>query len=143
MSTNKRPLKAFVRFDGNGKAVSSSLIWRKVKPKVGSWKEIDGYECCNYDQAPVIVNIQSGFPFSYPDLVLESDSGNYTYQYYYGDNTTVNDIYELAAYNNSKYGFLGKFSVVSGDLVFTPKASTAAYFAAAGAVGIAVYSFSD
>jgi hypothetical protein len=32
MATNKRELKAYVRFDGLGKTVSSSLIWRKNKP---------------------------------------------------------------------------------------------------------------
>ena len=47
MSTNKRPLKAYVRFDGSGRVVSSSLILRQNKPKVGKWKEIEGYECCN------------------------------------------------------------------------------------------------
>jgi hypothetical protein len=48
MATNNRPLKAYVRYDGSGRAVSSSLIWRKNKPKVGNWKEVQGYECCNY-----------------------------------------------------------------------------------------------
>ena len=43
---NNNKLKAFVRFDGSGRAVSSSLIWRKNKPKVGKWK-VQGYECCN------------------------------------------------------------------------------------------------
>jgi len=47
MATNNRPLKAYVRYDGSGRAVSSSLIWRKNKPKVGNWKEVQGYECCN------------------------------------------------------------------------------------------------
>jgi hypothetical protein len=45
--SNKRPLKAYVRYDGSGRAVSSSLIWRKNKPKVGNWKEVQGYECCD------------------------------------------------------------------------------------------------
>jgi hypothetical protein len=49
MSTiNTRPLKAFVRFDGSGRIVAGSLILRKNKPKVGKWKEIPAYECCNY-----------------------------------------------------------------------------------------------
>ena len=47
MATNNRPLKAYVRYDGSGRAVSSSLIWRKNKPKVGNWKEVQGYECCD------------------------------------------------------------------------------------------------
>jgi hypothetical protein len=48
MSTiNTRPLKAFVRFDGSGRIVAGSLILRKNKPKVGKWKEIPAYECCN------------------------------------------------------------------------------------------------
>jgi hypothetical protein len=49
MSTiNTRPLKAFVRFDGSGRIVAGSLILRKNKPKVGKWKEISAYECCNF-----------------------------------------------------------------------------------------------
>jgi len=44
---DKRPLKAFVRFDGTGRIVPSSLIFRRKKPKVGKWQEIPAYECCN------------------------------------------------------------------------------------------------
>ena len=58
MATNNRPLKAYVRFDGSGRAVSSSLIWRKNKPKVGNWKEVQGYECCNPDPAPTFTPIE-------------------------------------------------------------------------------------
>lgn len=47
MSSNKRDLKAFVRFDGSGRVVAGSLILRRSKPKVGKWQEIIGYECCN------------------------------------------------------------------------------------------------
>jgi hypothetical protein len=46
--TNARPLKAYVRFDGTGRIVPSSLILRRKKPKVGKWVEIPAYECCNY-----------------------------------------------------------------------------------------------
>jgi len=46
-SINKRPLKAFVRFDGSGRVVSGSLVLRRNKPKVGNWQEIVAYECCN------------------------------------------------------------------------------------------------
>lgn len=47
MASNKRDLKAFVRFDGTGRVVAGSLILRKKKPKVGNWTEITAYECCN------------------------------------------------------------------------------------------------
>lgn len=40
-------LKAFVRFDGTGRVVPSSLILQRFKPKVGNWKEIEINECCN------------------------------------------------------------------------------------------------
>ena len=45
---NNQRLKAFVRFDGTGRVVAGSLILRKKAPKVGNWKEITAYECCNY-----------------------------------------------------------------------------------------------
>lgn len=44
---NTRDLKAFVRYDGNGRVVAGSLILRKKKPKIGKWQEIQTYECCN------------------------------------------------------------------------------------------------
>ena len=47
-SNNNNKLKAYVRFDGSGRVVSSSLIVQAFKPKVGNWKEIDAKECCNY-----------------------------------------------------------------------------------------------
>lgn len=46
MGTNKK-LKAYVRFDGSGRIVPSSVILQRNKPKVGNWKEIDANECCN------------------------------------------------------------------------------------------------
>jgi hypothetical protein len=47
-NNNNNKLKAFVRFDGSGRVVSSSLIVQAFKPKVGNWQEIDAKECCNY-----------------------------------------------------------------------------------------------
>lgn len=48
MRSNNNKLKAYVRFDGSGRIVPSSLIVQSVKPKDGNWKEIDSKECCNY-----------------------------------------------------------------------------------------------
>jgi hypothetical protein len=47
MANSRRDLKAYVRFDGSGRIVPGSLILRRNKPKVGKWKEITAYECCN------------------------------------------------------------------------------------------------
>ena len=47
MSTLNRNLKAFVRFDGQGRVVAGSLVLHRSKPKVGRWQEITTYECCN------------------------------------------------------------------------------------------------
>jgi hypothetical protein len=44
--SNNRPLKAYARFDGTGRIVPGSLILRKNKPKVGTWTEVQAYECC-------------------------------------------------------------------------------------------------
>jgi hypothetical protein len=47
MATNKRDLKAYVRFDGTGRIVPGSLVLRRSKPKNGNWKETQAYECCD------------------------------------------------------------------------------------------------
>jgi hypothetical protein len=44
---NRKDLKAYVRYDGSGRVVPSSLVLRRKMPKVGNWKEIEAYQCCN------------------------------------------------------------------------------------------------
>lgn len=44
---NNQRLNAYVRIDGSGRVVGGSLILRRNKPKVGKWREINAYECCN------------------------------------------------------------------------------------------------
>ena len=48
-SINKRPLNAYVRYDGSGRVVAGSLVLRRKIPKVGNWKQLPqniAYECC-------------------------------------------------------------------------------------------------
>jgi hypothetical protein len=144
MTPNKRDLKAYSRFDGTGRIVPGSTVLRRQKPKVGNWKEVQAYECCNQDQQTIQVNIQSEFPFNYPDFVVESDDMSpYIYFFNSADNTTVNDVVELAAYNNTRYGAIGKFTASGENLLFTPSVTIAAIFAANGTNVIAAFSFSD
>ena len=140
---NLRDLKAFVRYDGSGRVVAGSLIFRKKKPTIGNFQQIQSYQCCNYDQSPVVVTVQTSFPFSYPDFVIQGADGNGQYIYTYANNTTVNDVFELAAYYNSTLQYLGKFTVVGGDLVFNPNATTAAVFVGSGATSLQAFSFAD
>lgn len=44
---DKRPLKAYVRYDGNGRIIPGSLILSRIKPKNGGYVQTPGYECCN------------------------------------------------------------------------------------------------
>ena len=57
-------LKAYVRFDGSGRIVPSSLILQRFKPKDGNWRQINSKECClnNECSAPdenYILNVTS------------------------------------------------------------------------------------
>lgn len=45
--SNRKDLKAFVRYDGTGRLIPGSLILQREIPKVGDWRQIDAYECCN------------------------------------------------------------------------------------------------
>jgi len=141
---NKRDLKAYSRFDGTGRIVPGSTVLRRNKPKVGKWIEMQTYECCNVDQQTIAVNVESAFPFNYPDLVVESDDMSpYLYLFGGSDNTTVNNLEELAAYHNARHHAFGNFKVSGEDLLFTPNAVIASIFAANGTNVIAAYSFSD
>ena len=73
MATNKRDLKAYVRFDGNQRVIPGSLVLRRNKPKVGNWKEIQTYECCNPpSDCPV-----GPFTFTLQEVPPEFGSGSY------------------------------------------------------------------
>ena len=52
MASNKKDLKAFVRYDGTGRVIAGSLILQRNKPKVGNWDQINAYECCSPDCIP-------------------------------------------------------------------------------------------
>ena len=102
--TNKRDLKAYVRYDGSGRVIAGSLVLRRKKPAVGNWHEIQGYECCNdvtltYDVADAeILAVQltllcNGVEIgTYP---ASQDSG---------------DMDELIVVLNNVFGMLGTFS---------------------------------
>ena len=47
MASNKKDLKAYVRYDGTGRAIAGSLILQRFKPKDGNWQEVQAYECCD------------------------------------------------------------------------------------------------
>jgi hypothetical protein len=46
-TTSKKPLKEYIRIDGSGRTVPGSSILRKSKPKVGKWREIQEFQCCD------------------------------------------------------------------------------------------------
>jgi len=66
MTPNKRDLKAYVRFDGTGRIVAGSLVLARTKPKNGTWKEIEAYECCNPPTSctePLILEVAPDFGY--------------------------------------------------------------------------------
>lgn len=65
MASNKKDLKAFVRYDGTGRVISGSLILQRNKPKVGKWEQIGAYECCDPSCLPPVY----GEDFIIDDLV--------------------------------------------------------------------------
>lgn len=108
---NKRTLKAFVRYDGSGRVVSSSLILRKQKPKVGKWTEIQGYECCNdviltYDvESPTITDVV---------LRLFCNGTQIHYLFTPSDSTTIASLIIIL---NNTFNVLGTFSNPSGNII--------------------------
>lgn len=90
MASNKRFLKAYARFDGSGRIVASSTILRKNKPKVGSWKEVQTYLCCN----PTELFYTPELPISYPDVRIFCDDLMIDNNAESGVYTTIADLVE-------------------------------------------------
>ena len=141
---NLRDLKAFVRYDGSGRVVAGSLIFRKKKPTVGNFQQIQAFKCCNVDQAQIEVVIQSAFPIVDANVVVFGSAGSAFYMYGYS-NTTVADVYALADALNATAKQFGWFSVAAdgSTLLLQLNAATAEYFAASGATSISAATFAD
>jgi len=111
MATNKRDLKSFARFDGTGRIVPGSLVLRRSKPKVGNWKEIPAYECCNdvtltYTvTSPTITDVT---------LRLFCNGTQINYLYTPSDSTTITSLINIL---NNTFNVLGTFSNPSGNII--------------------------
>jgi hypothetical protein len=111
MATNKRDLKAYVRFDGTGRIVPGSLVLRRAKPKVGNWKEIQGYECCNdvtltfTPSSPTITDVT---------LRLFCNGTQIHYLFTPRDSTTIGSLISIL---NSTFNVLGTFTNPSGNII--------------------------
>lgn len=132
--TNKRDLKAFVRFDGSGRVVAGSLILRRKKPKVGKWREIQGYQCCNGE---VTISFEpEDVSLNGIDFELGCSLGSSTYIWSFIDETSTN-ITSLVAILNANLPYIGVFRVnddgVTIDL--TVNADVAKTFTANGCTG--------
>lgn len=73
MAINKN-LKAFVRFDGSGRVVPSSVILQRTKPKVGNWKEIPANLCCNPPAPGDFILLEDSTPGDF-NFLLQEDGG--------------------------------------------------------------------
>jgi hypothetical protein len=108
MASNKRFLKAYARFDGSGRIVPSSTILRKNKPKVGSWKEVQTYLCCNGTE----LFYSPELPINYPVVRIKCDGSVADDA---GFDGVYNDVNELAAAlnENSNTAIFGYYAAQS------------------------------
>ena len=87
--TNKRDLKHFLRYDGNGKIIPGGNILQRKIPKVGKWVEGTAYLCCN--ECPILVY---GVDIMM-DNIVSDEAGNTTFTF-----TTVGSAVLIAFTNN-------------------------------------------
>ena len=109
--TNKRDLKAFVRYDGSGRVVAGSLILRRKKPAVGNWKEVQGYECCN--------DVTLTYEVADPEITavvlrLFCNGTQIHYLFTPSDSTDMGSLINIL---NNTFNLLGTFSNPSGNII--------------------------
>jgi hypothetical protein len=124
--TNKRDLKAFVRYDGSGRVVAGSLILRRQKPKVGKWKEVQGYQCCN---APVLTTTPADtLPSTDVNGTIYCDVSTAAVVFTaVGEFTTIEEVVSAL---NMQCSYIGTFSVASNgtDISVNPSFAIAESF---------------
>lgn len=112
MASNRRTLKAYVRYDGTGRVLPGGPILSRFKPKVGNWVEINAYECCNNVgcPGPYWLNFNDDMVdqgYDATNAAIDSSCNTYTAYYYLYDPESSQYISYLQKFNNS------------GDLVWT------------------------
>ena len=131
MATNKRDLKAYVRFDGTGRIIPGSLVLRRTKPKVGNWKEIEAYECCNEDctLVPISTTCQLFDQFPSPDgfflqftvdeTVCSGFTGTQSFKFEKLISSPVSDVQDVVDLINADLDFQasGITAVIDGDCI--------------------------
>jgi hypothetical protein len=106
-----KKLKAFVRYDGSQRVVPGSLILRKNKPKVGTWKEVSSNYCCD---GIGINHTPSSLSIANVDLTLTCSSGK---SVVVNTNTASTNMVTLLAALNASAGYLGVFTSPNGTIV--------------------------
>jgi len=111
MTPNKRDLKAYSRFDGTGRIVPGSTVLRRNKPKVGKWKEVPAYECCN----DVTLTFTPSSP-TINDVTLRLFCNGTQIHYLYTprDSTTIGSLIIIL---NDTFNVLGTFTNPSGNII--------------------------
>jgi hypothetical protein len=119
MATNKRDLKAYVRFDGTGRIIPGSLVLRRTKPKVGNWKEIQGYECCNPEFTTTIQfqTIPDGISPGVGLLVKCGADPEGTLIYFISYPPEINTTAEVVSYLNTLLSGVASFTVVNATTI--------------------------
>jgi hypothetical protein len=121
MTPNKRDLKAYARFDGTGRIVPGSLVLRRIKPKVGTWTEVQAYECCNNTSSFVLTRNIEGIVFPAETGILFQIAGGpcsgglteFNFLNFIIDNTPpINNINDLVQLLNDYLFFYGVFTVI-------------------------------
>lgn len=75
MASNKKDLKAFVRYDGSGRIIPGSLILQRNAPKVGNWKRTQAYECCDpFIESGDFLLLENSIPND-QNFILQEDGG--------------------------------------------------------------------
>jgi hypothetical protein len=129
--TNKRDLKAFVRYDGSGRVVAGSLILRKQKPKVGKWKEIQEYQCCN---APILTAVPGdALPSTNVSGAIGCGNDPALSVAFYASSAAVGvwtTVEEVVSGLNAQCSYLGTFSVAPNgvDINLNPSFAVANSF---------------
>ena len=122
MTTNKRDLKAYSRFDGTGRIVPGSTVLRRNKPKNGNWKEVQAYECCDGGGGTPLSNTTICTTFDSEGLgvsvyKIDLASTDFRIEFFTTSNVPLTTYEMLVEYFNTNFSFLGQFTYTAPNQV--------------------------
>lgn len=100
-------LHTYIRIDASGRDIAGTNVLRRKLPKTGKWRQLDAYECCNFD-VTILTSTPADVTLTTVNFTLNCGAVAVIKN---AVTATSTDLASLVGILNTNFSFYGTFSV--------------------------------